>query len=504
MSTVEQEIATTKWGAAVTPVGESGPKEGTGRPGYGIRYAAQALLTGVPLFVADLLAIGGSTILVFKTVDLVWPGLGANPSAFLLFVSVTLPIVYFLFKLYPGTGLNPIVELRQTILATTSIYAAFITASVVHDGRQGYPALLAVACLLSMIVVPLERSVSRRILCRFRWWGHPMLIIGANSMGRKYYDYFAARPYIGFRPVGIVDGLNHNNRVAKSPSYVGPRDSAPTIAERHGVFWAVVALPDGSPTQVREAIKTHAGNFPHVLVVPNLVGLPTLWNDTFDCGDQLVIQMKANLLLPLPRLVKRALDLTVVIVGGLLSLPLIMLIAALIKLTSPGPVFYRQQRIGYGGRSFQVWKYRTMVKDAEIILERHLGTNASARTEWERDSKLKNDPRITRVGHWLRKTSLDELPQIWNVLTGEMSLVGPRPIMNCEFLKYRSYQESFELYAKVLPGITGLWQVSGRSNTSYDKRVDLDTYYVRNWSPWLDLYILARTVKVVLRGEGAY
>jgi len=214
--------------------------------------------------------------------------------------------------------------------------------------------------------------------------------------------------------------------------------------------------------------------------------------------------MKANLLLPLPRLVKRALDLTVVIVGGLLFLPLIMLIAALIKLTSPGPVFYRQQRIGYGGRRFQVWKYRTMVKDAEMILERHLATNPSARKEWERDSKLKNDPRITRVGHWLRKTSLDELPQIWNVLTGEMSLVGPRPIMNCEFLKYRSYQEGFQLYAKVLPGITGLWQVSGRSNTTYDKRVDLDTYYVRNWSPWLDLYILARTAKAVLRREGAY
>jgi lipopolysaccharide/colanic/teichoic acid biosynthesis glycosyltransferase len=123
------------------------------------------------------------------------------------------------------------------------------------------------------------------------------------------------------------------------------------------------------------------------------------------------------------------------------------------------------------------------------------------REEWERDHKLKQDPRVTRLGYWLRKTSLDELPQIWNVLCGEMSLVGPRPIVQAEIAKYR---ECFDLYVKVLPGITGLWQISGRNNTSYDERVHLDSYYIRNWSPWMDMYILARTIKVVLRCEGAY
>jgi Undecaprenyl-phosphate galactose phosphotransferase WbaP len=501
MSTVKQEIHMTKSGAAVTPVLEGGPKQHTRRSGYGIRYMTQVLLTGVPLFISDLLAITGSTIFVFKTVDLVWPNLGANPLAFLLFVSATLPVIYFLFKLYPGTGLNPIVEVRQIILATASIYTAFVAASVVHDGRQGYMALLAVACLLSMIVVALARSIIRRILSRFRWWGQPMLIFGGNSTGQKNYEYFAARPQMGLRPVGIVDDPNHNNRVAKTPSYSNPLDRASMIAERHDVFWAVVAMPDGSPTQARQIIETYAANFPHMLVVPNLVGLPTLWNDTFDCGDQLGIEMKANLLLPLPRLIKRALDLTLVIVGSLLFLPLIFLIAALIKLTSPGPAFYQQQRIGYGGRRFHIWKFRTMVKDADLVLERYLATNPLARSEWERDTKLKNDPRITRVGRWLRMTSLDELPQIWNVFTGEMGLVGPRPIVQAEIKKY---QQCFDLYVRVTPGITGLWQISGRNNTTYGKRVDLDSYYVRNWSPWLDLYILARTVKVVLRREGAY
>jgi len=200
-------------------------------------------------------------------------------------------------------------------------------------------------------------------------------------------------------------------------------------------------------------------------------------------------------------LAKRIEDLAIVIAGGLCVLPLIAAIALLIRISSPGPVIYRQERIGRGGRRFRAWKFRTMVADADKRLEWYLARNPNMRKEWEMNHKLRNDPRVTRIGHWLRKTSLDELPQLWNVLLGEMSLVGPRPIVKAEINKYG---ESFDLYTRVLPGITGLWQISGRNNTTYAERVHLDSYYVRNWSPWLDTYILARTVKVVLRGEGAY
>jgi len=181
--------------------------------------------------------------------------------------------------------------------------------------------------------------------------------------------------------------------------------------------------------------------------------------------------------------------------------PLLAAIAILIKMNSPGPVFFGQQRIGQGGRRFIAWKFRSMVVDADRVLKEYLAKRPDLREEWERDQKLKNDPRVTRVGRILRKLSLDELPQLWNVIKGEMSLVGPRPIVQDELAKYG---DKGTFYLKVKPGMTGLWQVSGRNDISYKERVELDVYYVRNWSVWLDLYILARTVWVVLFGKGAY
>ena len=153
------------------------------------------------------------------------------------------------------------------------------------------------------------------------------------------------------------------------------------------------------------------------------------------------------------------------------------------------------------GRRFRAWKFRTMHMNADALLQEHLERDPALRAEWEKDHKLKNDPRVTWIGKILRKTSLDELPQLWNVFCGEMSLVGPRPIVDAEIPKYGDHYDQYE---KVPPGITGLWQISGRNNTSYEERVAFDAFYVRNWSPWFDLYILACTVKVVLRGEGAY
>jgi Undecaprenyl-phosphate galactose phosphotransferase WbaP len=170
-------------------------------------------------------------------------------------------------------------------------------------------------------------------------------------------------------------------------------------------------------------------------------------------------------------------------------------------LGSSGRVFYGQPRIGRHGVGFVAWKFRSMVTDADARLEQYLIAHPELRTEWERDHKLRDDPRITWIGRFLRRTSLDELPQLWNILRGEMSLVGPRPIVQAEVVKYGDH---IALYHKVRPGLSGLWQVSGRNNTTYDERVRLDCYYVRNWSVWLDLVILSRTVRVVALGEGAY
>ena len=201
------------------------------------------------------------------------------------------------------------------------------------------------------------------------------------------------------------------------------------------------------------------------------------------------------------RRLKRAMDMTLASVMFLLALPLLALVGIAIFLESGGPVLFAHERIGRGNSRFRLWKFRTMVVDGDELLARHLEENPDAADEWASSRKLRQDPRITRMGRFLRRTSLDELPQLWNVLRGEMSLTGPRPIVESEI---RHYGAAFPLYTLAKPGLTGLWQVSGRNDTSYRRRVELDSAYVRHWSLGLDLHLLVRTLGVVLGGKGAY
>jgi exopolysaccharide production protein ExoY len=201
------------------------------------------------------------------------------------------------------------------------------------------------------------------------------------------------------------------------------------------------------------------------------------------------------------RALKRCLDISLLLLGAVIALPLIGLVALVIKLGSRGPVFFSHERIGRNGRRFKALKFRTMVANGDEVLAAHLAADEAARQEWRCNQKLKRDPRVTKMGVILRKTSLDELPQLWNVLRGEMSLVGPRPIVREEIPKYGSH---FDVYIQAIPGITGLWQVSGRNGTSYRQRVALDVEYIATWSIRLDLRILLRTIAVVIFQKGAY
>ena len=198
---------------------------------------------------------------------------------------------------------------------------------------------------------------------------------------------------------------------------------------------------------------------------------------------------------------KRALDLVIVAALVPVLVPVFMLIALPVMLTSRGPIFYSHRRICRHGAFFSMWKFRTMCSDSAEVLDRYLESNPEARREWVSSHKLRYDPRVTPIGGFLRKYSLDELPQIWNVLRGHMSLVGPRPVVAAEVEKY---QDDFSAYTRVKPGVTGLWQVSGRSRTTYKERVALDCKYVANWSLWLDMKILARTFASVVNSDGAF
>jgi len=235
-----------------------------------------------------------------------------------------------------------------------------------------------------------------------------------------------------------------------------------------------------------------------VILIPDLFGMPSLWVSGRDLGGVLGLEVTKNLLFWRNRLLKRILDLILALLAMPLVLVSFVIVGLLIRIDSPGPVFFLQERPGERGRPFKIWKFRTMHVDAERRLN---SLSPEFLEEFWRYGKIRNDPRITRVGYWLRKYSLDELPQIINVLRGEMSLVGPRPYLFSQLKQLGLY--SNEIFS-VKPGLTGLWQISGRSEVTTEERVSMDTYYIRNWSIWMDLYILARTVWVVLTRKGAY
>lgn len=198
---------------------------------------------------------------------------------------------------------------------------------------------------------------------------------------------------------------------------------------------------------------------------------------------------------------KRALDLAIAIPMLVFLAPLLLLLGALVQFTDRGPAFFVQRRCGLNGKMFDCVKFRSMVVDADARLKALLEADPVAREEWARDQKLRNDPRLTRIGKFLRKTSLDELPQLWNIIRGDMSIVGPRPIVSSEITRYGVHYAD---YCAVRPGVTGLWQVSGRNDTTYDERVQLDVRYVQTWTIWLDLEIIFGTVPAVLFSRGAY
>ena len=220
-----------------------------------------------------------------------------------------------------------------------------------------------------------------------------------------------------------------------------------------------------------------------------------------DFGGILAFSSTNNLTKKISLFQKRILDLGLLFISAPITIPLVLIVSIIVKITSPGPIFYGHKRIGKNGKEFKCWKFRSMVIDADKQLEKILAENPEMRAEWEKDRKFSNDPRVTKIGKILRKTSIDEIPQFFNVLMGEMSFIGPRPVTTPELEKYG---DKSDFILSVQPGLSGMWQISGRSDTGYEERITLDSYYIRNWSMWLDLWIIIKTIYVVVKGKGAY
>ena len=468
----------------------------------GTEYSFQVILNSLPLLLVDILAL--TIVIAACRAAFTWLGfsVGLDVSAGLVPIATGFVLINLEMGIYPGVRLSPVEEFRRLIVSVTAVFVMWaVCVAVLAGGLTVQRWFLLAVYLLCLMALPVCHSWARRMLGSCRFCGFPVLICGDSAAACSLYDWIATNPRLGLRPVGVI---GHNCKAGDEASnrhYVGDWTDVDRIAKEHAAYWAIVIPTEKGSSTLPELIAKYLSGIPHIHVLSEFTGLPDYGSVHQHMDGLTGVHFQQNLMLPLPRLTKRLIDLAAALTGGLLLLPLLFYIAVAVKLSSRGPILYGHERIGHGGRRFLAWKFRTMFTNANDVLELYLEAHPDLREEWEKDHKLRYDPRVTRIGRFLRITSLDELPQLWNVIRGQMSLVGPRPIVTAEISKYGAY---YPLYTMVKPGITGLWQVSGRNNTTYDERVQLDAYYVRNWSPWMDLYLLVRTIRIVLFAEGAY
>ena len=427
------------------------------------------------------------------------------------------PFFYAMLALYPGTFMRRPEELKRICIATCAGFLSLVFFSfVIQEGQNVSRLTLILAWLFCLFAVPVGRHFVRRYFCRFTWWAQPCVMFGNGERVVELCSALIQSRCFGVRPAALV--LDENDPVPDIVSTLGPADSVvveriplanpkaakaalDAIAHRYAHPFAAVTF-DSSRLDTRQAwLDIIDSCFQRIILIPDMSVGGRVWVMAVSIGRLSGILMRQNLLDPRRMCLKRGIDLLLTAIGGVVAFPALFALAVAVRLDSPGPVFFKHRRIGRGGRHFHVYKFRTMAVNGEEILERHLATNSAARKEWEETQKLKDDPRVTKVGRFLRKTSLDELPQLFNVILGSMSLVGPRPIVDEEVERYG---QSFDLYTRVRPGLTGLWQVSGRNNLPYADRVWLDRHYVCNWSVWFDVLILFRTIPEVLHCSGAY
>ena len=408
-----------------------------------------------------------------------------------------------LLGLYPGYGLDSVEQLRRHTYATFAILAMVaIFALGFQLGLLLSRLLLGLVFLGLLILTPFAQYFMRSWLKRVDLWGKPVVVLGYKEAGTNVVNLLSEQWELGYDPIAVFDyRLDAVGALSEDFNEHQVLANAVDVAREQRVDTAIFAMPNLRREHLSQLVDLASVSFRSVTVIPNLGGITNSAVVARDFAGTFGVEIKYNLLDPWARRFKRALDLLGAVLGGLLISPILLAILVLIKLDSPGSAFYGHTRIGVEGKHFRCWKFRTMHVDAERVLEQYFRKNPRSRAEWERSQKLRDDPRITRTGRFLRKTSLDELPQLWNVLRGEMSLTGPRPIVDAEVSKYGTV---FELYRRIRPGMSGLWQISGRSSISYTERVAIDSHYVRNWSFWLDLIILARTVKTVVLGRGAF
>ena len=462
------------------------------------------MLMAATLAAADICATGLAVILGFRVWSLMNPSI--PPFQTVMALAPVFCAAMFLFEnLYPGIGMGAVEHIRRVFRGITLVYLMLTAAMFITkdrswaDSRGGF----ILSWAFSLALAPSARWLCGHAFGSRDWWGVPVMILGAGQTGHRIIRNLNENRVLGYHPVVCLDDDPKKHSTCAGVPVVGCLGDAAEVAAELHISYAVIAMPNMPSAKLTGHLRTWSTIFPNIVIIPDLFGIASLWIETRDLGGVLGLEIRHNLLKPVNRWFKRAVDIAVAALGLVAIAPFVPIVVLWIRMASPGRAFFVQEREGRKGKLIHIFKFRTMYHDAEQMLERHLVADPAAQAEWDKFCKLKNDPRvIPGIGQLLRKTSLDEIPQLWNILKGDMSLVGPRPFPT--YHNSRFDPEFRALRTQVSPGLTGMWQVSARSDGDLDVQESLDSYYIRNWSLWLDLYLLIRTARVVLSGQGAY
>jgi Undecaprenyl-phosphate galactose phosphotransferase WbaP len=456
---------------------------------------------GAAFFLIDMIVISSSMFLTLAINNLVLPN-SIDTARYFAIIPVILPLfplVFFIKGLYPGFGYSVIEEIRSLTISISIVYASIAALTFLMKGTEDYSRLsFVLSWFITLPLVPLGRSFIRKMFGKMSWWGIPVLIVGAGKAGENVINTLQKHTYLGLQPIVAVDEDPDKWGYLHKIPVIGGLNILPQLARKMNIEHVIIAMPGLARQRMKELIKHSSKIFKSTTVIPDMFGIPSLWISTKDLGGILGLEVQHNLLKKSSQFKKRLFDICASTFLLLMTLPFFIVLPLFILIDSKGKIFYTQKRVGINDSHFHIIKFRTMYKDAEKHLSKLLMQNRELREEFAATHKLRFDPRITRIGKFIRKFCLDELPQFINVIKGDMSLIGPRAIVDWE----KDTLKGIDVILKVKPGLSGLWQVTPRNDSQFEEKNYLDLYYIRNWSIFLDIYIIARTIGVVFSGKG--
>jgi Undecaprenyl-phosphate galactose phosphotransferase WbaP len=460
-------------------------------------------VVNVLLILVDILTVSLAVLSSAAIRVLLVPVMGGVVNWPLIFNGLAFYVVFavllsWLNGLYPGFGLAAVHEM-QKVLYVVSLASVFLGVFLfLQQLGMAYSRLIFIMTwFVSALFMMLGRFGLRNRLSRYKWWGIPMVVVGKPGNAEPVIQQLIQNRRLGFRPVYYYDPDFQQTEPIVGVPVIKTKEALTHIVADSSIQHVVFTDPVDDMMSFN--FQWMRDVFPNILFVLNTAPFGSLWVRTVDLHGTLAIETNYHLLNKRETVIKRILDMLLTILMLLISWPIFLILAVLVRIDSNGPILYTQKRLGQGGKTFDSFKFRTMYDNAEAKLQDLLANDHEARREYEEYHKLANDPRVTRVGKILRRYSLDELPQLINVVKGDMNLIGPRSYLPREMPAMGDYAN---IILKVKPGITGWWQVMGRNATSFKERLRLDEYYISNWSIWLDIYIMIKTVWVLITGQG--